>query len=90
MKKNKLENAKKYTINNYINGSSRKLIQSSLDISQPTFSRKSNVLVGEKNGFELCQLKKIADILEREIMELLTIEAKQFYGFININLGNHE
>ena len=82
-----MKKAKKYTINNYVNGNTRKLIETSLDISQPTFSRKSNVRIGDKNGFELFQLVKIAEILERNLFELLTDEAKQYYNFTDITNG---
>ncbi len=77
----KLKKSKKYTINKYINTANRLLIENHLSISQPTFSRKTNVLIGEKGGFEICQLKQIADILERDLMELLTEETKIYFGF---------
>ena len=80
----KLLSAKKYTIDKYLNKLNRKLILNHLGISQPTFYRKSNALVGDKNGFEICELKQISDVLERDFMELLSLETKIYYGFIPV------
>ena len=81
MNKSNLTEFPKYNINKYVNTITRAEIESTLNISQPTFWRKSNIKINEAGGFEICQLKQIADILDRNIFDLLTTEAKEFYGF---------
>jgi hypothetical protein len=79
----KMKGSDKYQINKYVNSGSKKLICNHLEISNTTFWRKTNVKVSDQDGFTLCQLKQIADILERDIMDLVSLEAKIFYGFLN-------
>lgn len=74
-------NSKKYRIDDFVNSNTRELIKNHLDISESTFIRKTKILVKDQGGFEICQLKQIADILERPILDLLTTEAKIYFGF---------
>lgn len=87
---NKIKKAKKYTIDKYINSNTRNLILKHLNISNPTLWRKANILVGQDGGFEICELKQIADILERDILDLLTMECKIYFGFANDKLIENE
>ena len=86
MNEKDLLNKPKYNLNKYVNSVTQKVILKELNMSQPTFWRKSNKLISDPGGFEICQLKKIADILEREILDLLTLEAKIYYRFTNQTL----
>ncbi len=81
-----LRNEPKYNLFKYSNTLSRKVIYDKLKISQPTFYRKANAKICDQNNFDLFQLKVISDILERPIMDLITNEAKLYYGFINVEI----
>jgi len=79
----KLLKADQYRIAEFINPEKRKLIENDLDISSSTFFRKMNVKVSELGGgFTILELKRVADILERDMLDLLSDETKIYYGFV--------
>lgn len=69
----------KYTIKNFVSPALRHQIINALDISEKTYYSKINAKIGEKQGFEVCELLKISTILNRSFMELITTEAQKHY-----------
>jgi hypothetical protein len=71
---------KKYKIDNYINKKMRDLIMQELSISRSSFYLKSSKKIGEKGGFEICEMLVISSILGRDLNDLITNEALEYYS----------
>ena len=71
---------KKYQIDSYINKKMRDQIMQKLSISRSSFYLKSSKKIGEKGGFEICEMLLICSILGRNLDELITKEALEYFS----------
>lgn len=69
----------KYTVKLYLNSEKRKMLLKLLDISEKTLYRKVNSQIGESGGFEVCEMEMIAAALNKNLHDLITPEAREFY-----------
>lgn len=69
----------KYHILRWHNTHVREQVTKELSISDKTYYNKINAEIGSSQGFEYCELLIVASILEREVHELITAEALQYY-----------
>ena len=65
----------KYKIIEYLTPELRKHLLKETNLSRSTFHRKATAKIGDSQGFEVCEMYMIANILDKPICELITPEA---------------
>lgn len=69
----------KYTVKLYLTTEKRRVLLNLLGISEKTLYRKLNAQIGQSGGFEVCEMEMIASILDKNLQDLITPEAKEYY-----------
>jgi len=78
-----LKNKPKYAIKTYVTVEQRDKIIKALDIVKKTWYNKLSAKIGDKQGFEYCEMLKIASVLGTDVANLVTPEALEYYQLNN-------
>lgn len=75
----KLTFMKKYRLNGNLTAAQKQKIIKTLKISERTFYRKINAETADKQGFEFFQMLMICKICDKELMDIVNLEALDDY-----------